>query len=95
MQVTSYTFRTPYPQHVQVGLPDPASIKEEDKVQNPVVAAESQNKESSEGKIKPTLNSGIVVSLGALEAGNSQKSVSEFKSLVSIDQGKKAYAQEN
>lgn len=94
MQVTSYTFQTPYPQQVQVGRPDPASTKEEDKVQNPAVA-ESQKKESSEGKIKPTLNSGITVSLGALEAGNSQKSVSEFKSLVSINQGQKAYAQEN
>ena len=43
MQVTSYTFQTPYPQPFQVGRPDPSSMKKEDSTQNPGVT-ESQKK---------------------------------------------------
>lgn len=92
MQVSSYTFQSPYPQPFQVGRPDPASVKKEDTTtQNPVVA-ESQKATGSEAKIKPTLDSGISVSLSTLEAGNSQKSVSEFKSLTTVNQAQKAYS---
>ena len=31
MQVSSYTFQTPYPQPLQVGRPDPAMVKEQTK----------------------------------------------------------------
>jgi hypothetical protein len=91
MQVTSYTFQTPYPQAVQIGRPDPASVKKEDNTQNPAVT-ESQNVSGGEAKIKPTLDSGISVSLSTLESGSAQKSVSEFKSLTTVNQAQKAYS---
>lgn len=91
MQVASYTFQSPYPQPFQVGRPDPASVKKEDTSQNPAVT-DNQKSTGGEAKIKPTLDSGISVSLSALEAGNSQKSVSEFKSLTTVNQAQKAYS---
>lgn len=91
MQVTSYTFQTPYPQPFQVGRPDPSSMKKEDSTQNPGVT-ESQKNVTGDAQIKPTLHSGITVSLSALEAGSSQQSVSEFKSLSTVTQAQKAYS---
>lgn len=91
MQVTSYTFQTPYPQPFQVGRPDPGSVKKEDNTQNPAVT-ESQKVSGGEAKVKPTLDSGIFVSLSTLESGNAQKSVSEFKSLSVVNQAQKAYS---
>lgn len=91
MQVSSYTFQTPYPQPFQVGRPDPASAKKEDNTQNPAMT-EDQKISGSEAKIKPTLDSGISVSLSTLEAGRSQKGVSEFKSLSVVNQAQKAYS---
>ncbi|ADR33449.1 hypothetical protein Sulku_0783 [Sulfuricurvum kujiense DSM 16994] len=91
MQVTSYTFQTPYPQPFQVGRPDPASTKKEDSTQN-TGAVENQKVSVGEAKIKPTLDSGIYVSLSTLESGSSQKGVSEFKSLSSVNQAQKAYS---
>lgn len=94
MQVTSYTFKSPYPQAVQVGQPDPASTKKEDETEASTVI-EKQKPSPSQGKISPTLDSGITISLSALEAGNSQSNVSEFKSLANVTQAQKAYSQEN
>lgn len=94
MQVSSYTFKSPYPQAVQVGQPDPSSAKKEDQTQTPSIV-ENQKPVVSEGKVSPTLDSGVTISLSALQSGNSQSSVSEFKSLVSVNQGQKAYSQQN
>ena len=91
MQVTSYTFQTPYPQPFKVGRPDPSSVKEEGNAQNPALT-ESQKTSAGEAHIKPTLNAGISVSLSDLESGNSLQSVSEFKSLSIANQAQKAYS---
>lgn len=92
MQVSSYTFKSPYPQAVQVGLPDPTSAKKEDQTQAPAV---SENKKTvlAEGKVSPTLDSGISISLSTLQSANAQSSVSEFKSLVNVNQAQQAYSQ--
>ncbi|HEX5328673.1 hypothetical protein [Sulfuricurvum sp.] len=94
MQVSSYTFKSPYPQAVQVGQPDPSSVKKEEQTQTPTLL-ENQKPVAGQGKVNPTLDSGVSISVSALQSGNSQSSVSEFKSLVSINQGQKAYSQEN
>ncbi|MBV5335267.1 MAG: hypothetical protein JZU49_05620 [Sulfuricurvum sp.] len=94
MQVSSYTFKSPYPQAVQVGQPDPSSAKKEEQTQTPSIV-ENQKPVVSQGKVSPTLDSGVTISLSALQSGNSQSSVSEFKSLVSVNQGQKAYSKEN
>lgn len=92
MQVSSYTFKSPYPQAVQVGQPDPASAKQEDQKQAP---ATIENKKAglAQGKVSPTLDSGVTISLSALQSGNSQNGVSEFKSLVNVNQAQQAYTQ--
>ncbi|WP_295054865.1 hypothetical protein [Sulfuricurvum sp.] len=94
MQVSSYTFKSPYPQAVQVGQPDLTSAKKEEPTQTPSM---TENKKTvlSEGKVSPTLDSGVTISLSALESGKSQSSVSEFKLLTSVNQAQKAYSQEN
>lgn len=92
MQVTSYTFKSPYPQAIQIGQPDPSSIKQEEQSQN-TPALESQKPSVSEGNINPTRGSGITISLSALQRGNSQSGVSEFKALVNVNQGQKAYSE--
>ncbi len=94
MQVSLYTFKSPYPQAVQVGQPDASSAKQESQSEEPVVTADKKST-VTEGKVNPTLDSGITISLSGLESGNSQSGVSEFKSLVSVNQGQKAYTQEN
>jgi hypothetical protein len=94
MQVNSYVFKSPYPQAVQVGQRDPSSEKKEDQSQA-LSTVENQKRPVSEGKVNPTLNSGITVSVSALQSGNAQNSVSEFKSLMSINQGQKVYSQES
>lgn len=94
MQVSSYTFKSPYPQAVQVGQPDLTSAKKEEPTQVPSIA-ENKKTVLSEGKVSPTLDSGVTISLSALESGKSQSSVSEFKSLISVNQAQKAYSQEN
>jgi hypothetical protein len=94
MQVSSYTFKSPYPQAVQVGQPDPSSAKKEDQTQTPSIV-ENQKPVVAQGKVSPTLDSGVTIPLSALQSGNSQSSVSEFKSLVSVNQGQKAYSQQN
>lgn len=48
MQVSSYTFQTPYPQPLQVGRPDPSSVKEEK--DESLVKQEEQKKRSSESQ---------------------------------------------
>jgi hypothetical protein len=92
MQVSSYTFKSPYPQAVQVGQPDPSSAKKEEAAQNEVIEEKPRNT-SVEGKVKPTLDSGITISVSALKSGNSQESVSEFKALNNLSQAQKAYVQ--
>ena len=92
MQVTSYTFKSPYPQAIQIGQPDPSSAKKEDSSQS-APALENQKSTVSEGKVNPTSGSGITISLSALQSGNSQSGVSEFKALVNVNQGQKAYSE--
>jgi hypothetical protein len=94
MQVSSYTFQSPYPESVQIGRPDPTSSKKEDQPQELSV---SENKKNTlfQAKINPTLDSGITISMSTLQSGNSQNSVSEFKSLVNVNQAQKAYSQQN
>jgi hypothetical protein len=94
MQVSSYTFKSPYPQAVQVGQPDPSSVKNEDQTQTPSIL-ENQKPVVAQGKVSPTLDSGVSISVSALQNGNSQSSVSEFKSLVSVNQAQKAYSEKN
>lgn len=92
MQVTSYTFKSPYPQAIQIGQPDPSSIKKEEPSQNAPVLV-NQKPSVSEGNINLTAGSGITISLSALQSGNSQSGVSEFKALVNVNQGQKAYSE--
>ena len=92
MQVSSYTFKSPYPQAVQVGQPDPASTKKEDQTQSSSII-ENKKTVPAQGKVSPTLDSGISISLSALQSGNSQNGVSEFKSLVNVNQAQQAYTQ--
>lgn len=92
MQVTSYMFKSPYPQAIQIGQPDPSSIKKEEKPQNAPIL-ENQKLSVSEGNINPTARSGITISLSVLQSGNSQSGVSEFKALVNVNQGQKAYSE--
>lgn len=92
MQVTSYTFKSPYPQAIQIGQPDPSSAKKEDSSQS-APALENQKSSVSEGKVNPTSGSGITISLSTLQSGNSQSGVSEFKALVNANQGQKAYSE--
>jgi hypothetical protein len=92
MQVTSYTFKSPYPQAIQIGQPDPGSAKQEDSSQG-TPALENQKSIVSEGKVNPTSGSGIAISLSALQSGNSRSGVSEFKALVNVNQGQKAYSE--
>lgn len=92
MQVSSYTFKSPYPQAVQVGQPDVASAKQEDQTSSATIV-ENKKPVLAEGKVSPTSDSGLSVSLTALQNGNSQSSVSEFKSLVNVNQAQQAYTQ--
>lgn len=92
MQVTSYMFKSPYPQAIQIGQPDPSSIKKEEKPQNAPIL-ENQKPSVSEGNINPSAGSSITISLSALQSGNSQSGVSEFKALVNVNQGQKAYSE--
>ncbi|MDD2829321.1 MAG: hypothetical protein PHW18_07070 [Sulfuricurvum sp.] len=94
MQVSSYTFKSPYPQAIQIGQPDPNSTTKEDQAQSPLAMQNEKNK-SSDAKVNPTLDSGVTISLSALQSGNSQSGVSEFKSLVNVNQAQKAYTQQN
>jgi hypothetical protein len=91
MQISSYTFQSPYPQAVQVGRPDQTSAKQQSQTQDTAIV-ENQKPTLSQGKVSPTSGSGITISLSALQSGNSQSSVSEFKSLVSVNQAQKAYS---
>jgi hypothetical protein len=56
-------------------------------------ALENQKSIVSEGKVNPTSGSGIAISLSALQSGNSRSGVSEFKALVNVNQGQKAYSE--
>jgi hypothetical protein len=93
MQVSSYTFKSPYPQAVQVGQPDPVSAKQESQTQQDPALSADKKSTLAQGKVSPTLDSGITVSLSTLQSGNSQSGVSEFKSLVNVNQAQQAYSQ--
>lgn len=93
MQISSYTFQSPYPQPFQVGRPDPASAKKEEGSEP--LADPNKERAAQDAKIAPTkeTESKITVSIGALTEGNNQSSVAAFKSLSTSVQGQKAYAQ--
>ena len=92
MQVSSYTFKSPYPQAVQIGQPDPSSMKKEEPSQN-TATLENQKSSANVGKVNPTSGSGITISLSTLQSGNAQSGVADFKALVNVNQGQKAYSE--
>ena len=97
MQISSYTFQSPYPQPFQVGRPDPSSAKQEETSKN--IDNSSKEPQKTEAKVAPTKastkESVVKVSIGTLIEGSAQSSVAEFKSLSVSIQGQKAYAQES
>lgn len=98
MQISSYTFQSPYPQPFQVGRPDPASSKQDDSDVSPPNS--NQERQPSEAKLSPTKEvkgikeTQISTSIGALADGNAQNGVAAFKALSTSIQGQKAYAKE-
>lgn len=70
MNVTQYTFQSPYPSQVQVGRPDPSSTQESNSSDNGSELIKSTNTSLSDAKnfqttqkqeVKPTVNSGNVL----------------------------------
>lgn len=97
MNVNSYTFQSPYPQPFQIGRPDPANSKEDQKSET--LSDVQQQNVPQEPRLSPTKETQrqenkVAVPLGALVDGNTQSGVAAFKSLNSSVQGQKAYVQE-
>jgi hypothetical protein len=70
MNVTQYTFQSPYPNQVQVGRPDPSSKQEDSSSEGTSELIKSTNTSLSDAKnfqttqkeeVKPTVNSGNVL----------------------------------
>lgn len=94
MQVSSYIFQSPYSQPVQIGQPDPTSVKKEEKPQvSPIVNDAAKTTAPQEGKISSLVGSSVSIPLSTLQSTNTQSSVSEFKSLSSVTQAQKVYTQ--
>lgn len=91
MQISSYTFQSPYPQPFQVGRLDPSSRKEDE---SPGSIEDPQKKfQLSEAKVSLTKETKMNVSVAALLDGNALNGVAVFKSLSTSIQGQKAYAE--
>lgn len=93
MQVNSYIFQSPYSQAVQIGQPDPASAKKEDKPSVAPLMSDTSKNVASQGKISSLVGSSVSVPLSTVQSASSQSSVSEFKSLISVTQAQKVYMQ--
>lgn len=92
MQISSYTYQSPYPQPFQIGQPVLATAKNGDQSQNPV-SNETVKKVPSEGKASSLTGTTVSIPLGTLESGKAQSSVSEFKSLSTVNQAQQVYSQ--
>lgn len=93
MQVNSYIFQSPYSQAVQVGQPDPTSVKKEEKPSVAPVMSDTSKSVASQGKISSLVGSSVSVPLTTVQSASTQSSVSEFKSLISVTQAQKVYTQ--
>ena len=93
MNVSSYIFQSPYSQPFQVGRPDPSSSKTEEKREENTILEPQKQSNLADGKLKPTMGEGVNISLSVLQSANEQRGVSEFKSLVNVNQGLKAYSE--
>lgn len=93
MQVSSYIFQSPYSQPVQIGQPDPASVKKEDASAAPAAVKVTSKTLPQETKVRSLAGSDVSISLNTLQAGNAQSSVSAFKSLSVAAQAVKVYSQ--
>lgn len=74
MNVTSYTFQSPYPSQVQVGRPDPSSQKADTSSQgsmelmtntNPSISDAKSFQATQTSEVKPTVDSGNTLDIYA------------------------------
>ncbi len=79
MQISSYTFQSPYPQAVQVGRPDPSTAKEEEKPSE--ILENKDEMQTIEAKVSATKESDVNTLVDPLPQEKKPSSKEQFNSL--------------